>query len=121
MFIVSLCLLMKPLLYILTSLFAGLLLQVLCGGIRPSVVAFPLNVSIIFALLATLWVVEGEWGEKTAVRTFRSPRMACGLLIAVDARDAEKLLDELQQCDKVPGAAIIGHVEKEQGCSLYVK
>ena len=83
MFIVSLCLLMKPLHYILTSLFAGVLLQVLCGGIRPSVVAFPLNVSIIFALLATLWVIEGEWGEKTAVRTFRSPRMACGLLIAV--------------------------------------
>ena len=49
------------------------------------------------------------------------PQTSGGLLIAVDARDAEKLLEELQQCDKVPGAAIIGHVEKEQGCSLYVK
>ena len=49
------------------------------------------------------------------------PQTSGGLLIAVDARDAEKLLEELQQCEKVPGAAIIGQVEKEQGCSIYVK
>ncbi|MGN1354348.1 MAG: cytochrome c biogenesis protein ResB [Alloprevotella sp.] len=74
---------MKPLIYILPSLVAGVLLQVLCGGFRPSVLAFPLNAAVILALLATLWVVEGECGEKAAVRTFRSARMACGLLIAI--------------------------------------
>lgn len=74
---------MKPLIYILPSLVAGVLLQALFGGFRPSVLAFPLNAAVILALMATLWVVEGEWGEKVAVRTFRSARMACGLLIAI--------------------------------------
>ena len=49
------------------------------------------------------------------------PQTSGGLLIAVDARDDEKLLEELQQCEKVPGAAIIGCVEKYQDCSIYVK
>lgn len=74
---------MKPLIYILSSLVAGVLLQALFGGFRPSVLAFPLNAAVILALLTTLWVVEGEWGDKVAVRTFRSARMACGLLIAI--------------------------------------
>ena len=74
---------MKPLIYILPSLVAGVLLQTLFGGFRPSVLTFPLNAAVILALMATLWVVEGEWGEKMAVRTFRSVRMACGLLIAI--------------------------------------
>ena len=67
---------MKPLIYILPSLVAGVLLQALFGGFRPSVLAFPLNAAVILALMATLWVVEGEWGEKMAVRTFRSVPMA---------------------------------------------
>ncbi len=74
---------MKPLIFILPSLVAGVLAQALFGSFRPSVLAFPLNAAVILALLATLWVVEGEWGEKAAVRTFRSARMACGLLIAL--------------------------------------
>ena len=49
------------------------------------------------------------------------PQTSGGLLIAVDARDAEKLLAELLQCENVPGAAIIGCVEQYQDCSIYVK
>ena len=49
------------------------------------------------------------------------PQTSGGLLIAVDARDAEKLLAELLQCENVPGTAIIGCVEQYQDCSIYVK
>lgn len=49
------------------------------------------------------------------------PQTSGGLLIAVEEQDARALLQELQQCDKVPGAEIIGYVEKQSDCSIYVK
>lgn len=53
--------------------------------------------------------------------TAREEAAAFSALHAVDARDAEKLLAELLQCENVPGAAIIGCVEQYQDCSIYVK
>ena len=47
------------------------------------------------------------------------PQTSGGLLIAVDAGDAEALLRELQ--DTVPGAAAIGHVTENEGKAIIIE
>lgn len=49
------------------------------------------------------------------------PQTSGGLLIAVHPEDANALLQQLQACENVPGAAIIGRVEEQQGHDILVQ
>lgn len=49
------------------------------------------------------------------------PQTSGGLLIAVRQEDAPQLLRELQDCKDVPGAGIVGYVQKKGDYSIIIK
>lgn len=56
------------------------LLQYGMGTPDWGILAFPVSLTAVVALLALLFVCEREWGRRRWMVEFRSPRMACRLL-----------------------------------------
>ena len=75
---------MKSLRFWLTASFLPwLALQIGVGRAEPAWVGFPLGVALAAGLVVAVTVMHNEWGERQWVRSLRSARTACGLLLTM--------------------------------------
>ena len=75
---------MKSLRFWLTASFLPwLALQIGVGRAEPAWASFPLGVALAAGLVVAVTVMHNEWGERQWMRSLRSARTACGLLLAM--------------------------------------
>ncbi|MCI5663986.1 MAG: cytochrome c biogenesis protein ResB [Mediterranea sp.] len=65
----------------LIYLLGAIAIQLVTGNVDVSWTAFPVGAGVGAALLALLYVVDCEWGSSACVVRWRSPRMACIILV----------------------------------------
>ena len=69
--------------WLIASFLPWLALQIGMGRAEPAWVGFPLGVALAAGLVVAVTVMHNEWGERQWVRSLRSARTACGLLLTM--------------------------------------
>ena len=69
--------------WLIASFLPWLALQIGVGRAEPAWVGFPLGVALAAGLVVAVTVMHNEWGERQWVRSLRSARTACGLLLTM--------------------------------------